>query len=455
MAPVLVPHLADRPMILKRYPNGIEEDFFFQHTVNDAPAWMRTVDLSRSGRDDEKTSRYVLVDDPMGLLWLVNLGNIDLNPWQSTAPTPDEPAWVLFDLDPADGLPYDRVVEAALLVRDALEAARGCAATRAPRAPAACTSWCPSSPGATFDDGPPVRAGRQRGPGARAPRPGHRRARGEARAGRGCTSTTSRTAAAAASPASTRCGPARARRWPRPLRWDEVLPGPRPARRSRWARWRGGSSARATSPRGLLTDRQDRSRRRWPGWARQPAEARRAPSPAALLLRGRLRRRRARRPTRRPPPPPSGTGYFVGLAAAGIGASVDLLGDGPGLARGRPGPALARGRRRAAPSRRSASPRSSTRPRPASGTPGFVAVLESGRAVILVPAAEALRGAPRPRGPAARARLRAGAARAVPAGGRRPWPTSCCGARPPTRSRRSRMAAGPRAVDHARARDAR
>ena len=39
-APVLVPHLAGRPMILKRYPNGIDEDFFFQHTVNDAPAWL-------------------------------------------------------------------------------------------------------------------------------------------------------------------------------------------------------------------------------------------------------------------------------------------------------------------------------------------------------------------------------------------------------------------------------
>ena len=151
MAPVLVPHLADRPMILKRYPNGIDEEFFFQHTVNDAPEWMRRVDLSRSGRDDEKTSRYVLVDDPMGLLWLVNLGNIDLNPWQSTADAPDEPVWVLFDLDPADGLPYDRVVEAALLVRDALEAlgVRGY-----PRTSGASGMHIlvPLRPGATFDE---------------------------------------------------------------------------------------------------------------------------------------------------------------------------------------------------------------------------------------------------------------------------------------------------------------
>jgi bifunctional non-homologous end joining protein LigD len=122
MAPVLVPHLAGRPMILKRYPNGIEEDFFFQHSVADGPGWLSRAELSRSGREGDKLSRYVIVDDPLALLWLVNLGCIDLNPWQSLAAAPDEPTFVLFDLDPADGLPFDRVVETALLVRDALEA---------------------------------------------------------------------------------------------------------------------------------------------------------------------------------------------------------------------------------------------------------------------------------------------------------------------------------------------
>lgn len=122
MAPILVPHLTGRPMILKRYPHGVDGEMFFQHNVTDAPGWMRTVPLSRSGRSDEKTSNYVVVDDPMGLLWLANLGCIDLNPWQSRADAPDEPTQVLFDLDPADGLPFDRVVEAALMVRDALDA---------------------------------------------------------------------------------------------------------------------------------------------------------------------------------------------------------------------------------------------------------------------------------------------------------------------------------------------
>jgi bifunctional non-homologous end joining protein LigD len=123
MAPVLVPHVAGRPQILKRYPDGIDGEFFFQHNVGDqAPTWMRTAKLSRSGRSDEKVSHYAIVDDPLGLLWLVNLGCIELNPWQSLADAPDQPTHVLFDLDPADDLPFERVVETALLVRDSLEA---------------------------------------------------------------------------------------------------------------------------------------------------------------------------------------------------------------------------------------------------------------------------------------------------------------------------------------------
>ncbi len=121
VAPVLVPHLSGRPMILKRYPDGVEGEFFFQHTVADAPEWLRRVDLSRGGKPDERTNRYAVIDDPMALLWLVNLGCIDLNPWQSRADMPDEPTHVLFDLDPADGLPFGRVVEAARLVGEALE----------------------------------------------------------------------------------------------------------------------------------------------------------------------------------------------------------------------------------------------------------------------------------------------------------------------------------------------
>lgn len=122
VASAIIPHLAGRPLILKRYPNGIEGEFFFQHNVPDpAPEWLRVARLSRSGRAGDPTSRYAVVEDPLSLLWVVNLGCIEMNPWQSRADAPDEPTQVLFDLDPAEGLPFSAVVEVALLVRDELE----------------------------------------------------------------------------------------------------------------------------------------------------------------------------------------------------------------------------------------------------------------------------------------------------------------------------------------------
>ena len=150
----------------------------------------------------------------MALLWLVNLGCIDLNPWQSRADAPDEPTHVLFDLDPADGLPFDAVVEAALLVRDALEAAglRGY-----PRTSGASGMHIlvPVVPGPTFDAVRLFARVVSRGAGARPPGPGHDARPRWPSAARGSISTTTRTGAGAASPASTRCGPARAPRWRR------------------------------------------------------------------------------------------------------------------------------------------------------------------------------------------------------------------------------------------------
>jgi bifunctional non-homologous end joining protein LigD len=121
IAPHLTPHLAGRPLILKRFPNGIAAPFFFQHNLPDnAPSWLRREVLSRSDKADGEPVTYGLVDDPLGLMWFVNLGCIDLNPWQSRVDQPDRPTQVLLDLDPADGLPYNRVVETALLLRDLL-----------------------------------------------------------------------------------------------------------------------------------------------------------------------------------------------------------------------------------------------------------------------------------------------------------------------------------------------
>lgn len=124
VAEVLVPHLAGRPLILKRYPNGITAPFFFQHNLPDnAPDWLGRAELSRSGRDGDETNTYAMVDDALGLLWIANLGNIDINPWQSRAERPDEPTQLLFDLDPADGLRFEKVSETARLLHEELEMA--------------------------------------------------------------------------------------------------------------------------------------------------------------------------------------------------------------------------------------------------------------------------------------------------------------------------------------------
>ncbi|MFN8110567.1 MAG: DNA ligase D [Thermoleophilia bacterium] len=117
----LVPHLTGRPMILKRYPNGIAAPHFFQHNAPDnAPPWMHLVELGRGERSTER-NRYLVVDDALSLLWVANLGCIDLNPWQSRVDTPGEPTHVLFDLDPPEGMPFEVVARTALLLRERLD----------------------------------------------------------------------------------------------------------------------------------------------------------------------------------------------------------------------------------------------------------------------------------------------------------------------------------------------
>jgi bifunctional non-homologous end joining protein LigD len=124
IAPVLVPHLRDRPITLKRYPDGIEGGFFFQKDAPEhMPAWIRTFAVRATSREtgEERTIGAPLVDDELALLWLVSLGCIDINAWCSRIDRPDRPDVVLFDLDPAADAGFRAVVRVALLVREALE----------------------------------------------------------------------------------------------------------------------------------------------------------------------------------------------------------------------------------------------------------------------------------------------------------------------------------------------
>ena len=126
VAPVLVPHLRDRPFTLKRYPNGIEADFFFQKDApKGMPEWIETAPVVATTRDRPRRTRTIrapLVNDELALLWMVNMGCIDLNAWYSRVDRPDRPDFVLFDLDPSPDVGFREVVQVALLVREALAA---------------------------------------------------------------------------------------------------------------------------------------------------------------------------------------------------------------------------------------------------------------------------------------------------------------------------------------------
>jgi bifunctional non-homologous end joining protein LigD len=116
---LMLPHLKDRPLSLKRYPNGIKDEFFFQKHVPETFApWLRT-ELIDSDHN-EAPINYVFSQDRASLLYLANLGCIDQNPWMSRLGSLDNPDFILIDLDPQE-CPYDMIVEAALLVKQVLE----------------------------------------------------------------------------------------------------------------------------------------------------------------------------------------------------------------------------------------------------------------------------------------------------------------------------------------------
>jgi bifunctional non-homologous end joining protein LigD len=116
---LILPHLLDRPLSLKRYPDGIKQEFFFQKDTPDSyPEWLRTEFIDSD--HTQKPIRYVFAEDRASLLYLVNLGCIDHNPWMSRSPTLDNPDFVLIDLDPQE-CPFDLIVDAALLVKGVLD----------------------------------------------------------------------------------------------------------------------------------------------------------------------------------------------------------------------------------------------------------------------------------------------------------------------------------------------
>jgi bifunctional non-homologous end joining protein LigD len=113
VAPAVLPHLRDRPLTLKRYPNGVESQYFYEKNCpSHAPEWVRK---ERVGEID-----YCVCDDLPTLVWLANLADLELHPSLSPALDMEHPTVMAFDLDPGPGAGLDECGEVALLLRDAL-----------------------------------------------------------------------------------------------------------------------------------------------------------------------------------------------------------------------------------------------------------------------------------------------------------------------------------------------
>lgn len=120
VAPYLLPHLHDRPLVCTRYPDGAAGEGFYQKDAPAAtPPWVRTWSYrTREGR----RIRFILADEPATLAWLGQQAAIEIHPWLSTIHHPDRPDWVVFDLDPGPQATFAMAVEVAFLVRRTLGA---------------------------------------------------------------------------------------------------------------------------------------------------------------------------------------------------------------------------------------------------------------------------------------------------------------------------------------------
>ena len=119
VAPVLLPHIRDRAMVMKRYPHGAAGPFFFmKRAPTPRPGWIRTCAIEHGSGS---VIDFPVIDDMSSLLWVINLGCIDLNQWYAKCDDIDRPDYVHFDLDPGDGATFGQVRESSLIVRDALE----------------------------------------------------------------------------------------------------------------------------------------------------------------------------------------------------------------------------------------------------------------------------------------------------------------------------------------------
>jgi bifunctional non-homologous end joining protein LigD len=118
VAGALLPHIRHRAMVMKRYPHGASGNFFFmKRAPSPRPPW---IEICRIDHGHGNVIDFPMIQDEAALLWVVNLGCIDLNQWYATCDDTDRPDYLHFDLDPGDGATFANVIETALVVRETL-----------------------------------------------------------------------------------------------------------------------------------------------------------------------------------------------------------------------------------------------------------------------------------------------------------------------------------------------
>lgn len=121
MSDYILPYLKDRPESLHRHPNGIQGDSFYQKDHENLPDWIETVAIA--SKSSEKEINYLLCQNQATLLYLNNLGCIELHPWHSTIYQLDRPDYTIIDLDPSVENTFEHVVQTALVTKDILDRA--------------------------------------------------------------------------------------------------------------------------------------------------------------------------------------------------------------------------------------------------------------------------------------------------------------------------------------------
>ncbi|MDX6535627.1 MAG: bifunctional non-ous end joining protein LigD [Gaiellales bacterium] len=119
VAPALLPHLKDRPLTMKRYPNGVDQEFFYQKEApQHRPPWVKTVPIWSRG--NKRDINFLLVNNLSTLIWIANLADLELHTSLSKAAHPQRPTMMVFDLDPGPPATIAECCEVGLMLRDLL-----------------------------------------------------------------------------------------------------------------------------------------------------------------------------------------------------------------------------------------------------------------------------------------------------------------------------------------------